>query len=301
MFLKVKYYYFLKKLIGGIAMKILAFGEILWDIFGDDYKIGGAPFNFSAHCAKLGAEMDFVTSVGYDELGLNAVDFIEKYGINTKFVNKSKMKTGRCQVTLNGGIPHYNLVTQVSYDDICLSEDQIFEICNTDYDYLYCGTLALRNKKSADTLFDILGKSVSKLVVDVNIRQNFYTSEILKKLFDRAETIKISREELKTVSTSLELNENQSDFVKEIFATFKNVIRILVTLDKDGALCYLRNGAVIHSKKPENKEVSTVGAGDSFTAAYIFNICNGETEEFALNKAVELSDYVVGFKEAIPD
>ena len=101
-------------------MKILAFGEILWDIFGGEKKIGGAPLNFISHCALLGAETDIVSAVGKDALGKEALEAVKAFGVGTDYVEViKKMPTGYCEVTLDAdGVPSYDLVTDVAYDNI---------------------------------------------------------------------------------------------------------------------------------------------------------------------------------------
>lgn len=282
-------------------MKVLAFGEILWDVFGTERKIGGAPFNFSAHCARLGAEVDYITAVGRDEPGNEALKYIEKYGVSTDFVMRSSLMTGCCNVTLRNGVPNYELVYPTAYDDICITKEFLDEISSRDYDYLYCGTLALRGESSRASLFKICESIDAKLIVDVNIRQSFYSGELLDKLFSRACILKISREELPLAAGCLGFSQEHDSFVSELFGKYGNLSEILLTLDKDGAVCCLKSGERICSEKPKSKAVSTVGAGDSFTAAYLVYSSAGLSHEAALNKAVELSDFVVRFHEAIPE
>jgi len=128
-------------------MKLTVFGEILWDIFDDNKKIGGAPFNFGAHCANLGVNVNVVSAVGDDELGLLAINEAEKLKVNTENIMQVPFKTGRCIVSLNNGTPSYNLVENVAYDNIPTPEKSCFSA-----DALYFGTLAQRNNISKHLL-----------------------------------------------------------------------------------------------------------------------------------------------------
>lgn len=284
--------------------KILSFGEVLWDVYPDKSVIGGAPFNFSAHAVMQGAEVDLISAVGKDELADNTLAEINNKGVGIKYVNISDFDTGYCSVTLDNGIPSYNLVSPVAYDDIKLSDTEIKDIINNNYDYLYVGTLALRNETSFNTFKNLAKDFNGKTICDVNLRQQYYSKELLDYLFNVASIIKISREELSAVTEALNLSADYDNFVKELSIIKPNIEMIVITLDKDGAVAFdLRNSEIksYYSQKPQSKVFSTVGAGDSFFAAFITSYYCGKSLSECLNKAVRVSDYVVTKLEAIPE
>ena len=116
-------------------MIYLVFGEVIWDVYSDKSVIGGAAFNFSAHAALLGADVRFLTGVGDDQAGRDAVKLMREYGIGTEFVQVASKDTGKCIVTLDeNGVPSYNVLTDTAYDNIYVSVELLEKIrgCTID-------------------------------------------------------------------------------------------------------------------------------------------------------------------------
>ncbi len=274
-------------------MKILSFGEILWDVFPDEKKIGGAPFNFAAHCAKLGAESYLVSAVGFDKNGFEALNEAKRLGIKCDYIaTDRKYKTGVCEVSLDNGSPTYNLVRDVAYDHIS-------EILPSgSFDALYFGTLAMRSPDSRRCFEKILKYTKhSEVFFDVNFRGDFYTRELVNTLLRETTILKISSEEIGffgkkgEVNTCLELSKN-----------YPKLKYICLTLGSEGAMVYdCRARTILFSDKPKGKVVSTVGAGDSFSACFLVNLLNKQPISVCLDRAVALSDYVVTQLGAVPD
>ncbi len=274
-------------------MKILSFGEILWDIFPTEKKIGGAPFNFAAHSAKLGAESYMVSAVGSDENGSDALSEIDALGINRKYVHiDRKYATGYCAVTLNNGIPSYDLVRDVAYDHIPY-------VCpNESFDALYMGTLAMRTPDSRRCFEKLLKYTDRKEVFfDVNFRGNFYTRELANSLLRETTILKISDEEIGFFGKGDHIN-----VCLDIAKNNKKLKYICLTLGKDGAMVYdCRNKTVLFSETPKVDAISTVGAGDSFAACFLTSLLSEYKVEQCLDRAVKLSSYVVTQLGAVPD
>ncbi len=134
-------------------MKLIAFGEMLWDIYSDKQSIGGAPLNFAAHFAKHGGEAWLVSAIGNDELGKEALEKIKSWNIETRYISiLSNKETGKCLVKLNDDcIPTYTLLTNVAYD--CIKTP----ILHDEYfDALYFGTLALRSEENLTQLKQLI-------------------------------------------------------------------------------------------------------------------------------------------------
>ena len=133
-------------------MKILAFGEVLWDIYDDERYIGGAPLNFAAHLSMHGEDVYMISSVGNDELGKESIQNIKKLNINTEYISISnKWSTGKCFVTLDENTtPRYDLLCGVAYDYI--SSEKV----EGDFDVLYFGTMALRSEYNISSLKELL-------------------------------------------------------------------------------------------------------------------------------------------------
>lgn len=270
---------------------VLSFGEILWDVFDGKKQLGGAPLNFAAHFAKLGGKADMMSAVGNDALGDEAINAVKSHGVGVEYVARVELPTGRCNITLADGSPHYDLVCPVAYDAIPFCET------SRQYDALYYGTLACRSEASLKTLNRLLKRNdIKERFFDVNIRQNYYTSDLLHHLTSNATVLKVSREEISV------FGKGEPVFVANMLLDrYKNLNAVALTLDKDGAAFIRRGREPVYSQKPTGRVVSTVGGGDSFSAGLLQGLMSGRNDADAVKRAVMLSDYVVTQLGAIPD
>lgn len=277
-------------------MKILSFGEIIWDVYKEEKFIGGAPLNLAAHCSKQGADSFLLSSVGNDDLGKNALNEVEGFNVKTDFVSVNNEKeTGKCIVTLNeNGVPSYNVLTDVAYDYI-KAPDNINEL---QFDVFCFGTLALRSKENLETVKSILKNSdIKKVYCDINIRPPFFSDETIFFALENANILKISDEELSYVTNACGLKELQ-----DIAEKYNNLEFILLTQGEKGATVFdCKNKKTYTENAPKIEVASTVGAGDSFGATFICEYFNTNNIKKSLNKATEISAFVVSKKEAIPE
>ena len=279
-------------------MKLLSFGEVLWDVFPDKAVIGGAPLNFAAHFARLGGESYMLSAVGRDALGENALECLKKWGINTKYVALSDYPTGSCQVTLSeNGIPSYNLLENVAYDYIgCEIED--------NFDLLYFGTLAVNGEGNRASLKKVIEENAFKdIFCDINIRPPFFSRENIEFALNNATVLKISDEELPVILEELKVSATDyKSAVLTLAKQYKNLKIIIITLGEKGSFVYDVLNGEAHSTDSEKVEVvSTVGAGDSFSAAFLYKYTVNASVPDCLAAATRLSAFVVSQLGAIPD
>lgn len=282
-------------------LRILSFGEILFDIRDGSACLGGAPLNFCAHAVRAGAAAAVLSAVGRDDYGRDALAQISGYGIDTRYTAVLDDKiTGRCLVTLNdAGVPKYDLMEGVAYDFIPVPD------IAGQYDVLYFGTLALRSAHNKATLAALLEQNIARDVfVDMNIRPPFYSDESILMGLKHATMLKISDEELPVIAKAI-LGEgaHSADAVAAYIAEhFPNVKLLILTCGADGSAAYdLKTGDVYRCDAVKAKVVSTVGAGDSFCATFIVNFLQGVDTMTALEKASRVSAWVVSQEGAIPD
>ncbi len=280
-------------------MKILAFGEILWDLFPNKSCIGGAPLNFAAHAAKQGSEAYIMSALGEDDLGEEATAFLKEKNINTAYVKKSPLETGKCMVSLDEkGIPHYNLLSGVAWDDI---EGEIKE----DFDIFYFGTLALREDKNLNTVKCVLkNNSFKEIFVDLNIRPPFFSAKTVSFAASNATILKVSDEELPIFLEEADLPAADApQKASEIISKkYNNLKLIIITLGEKGAFCFdVVNNKTYKTEAVKTKVVSTVGAGDSFSASFICEYMKNSNINTCLTFASKVAAFVVSRTEAIPD
>lgn len=282
-------------------MKILSFGEVLWDVYTDKKFIGGAPLNFAAHLAIHGEKVAMLTTVGDDELGSEAAQIIRNFGIDDSYVGVTdKLETGKCLVSLDENqVPSYNLLHNVAYDHIDTS------IGTEKFDILYFGTLALRddyNRKSLSELIE--NNNFREIFVDVNIRPPFYDDKIIDFAAKNATILKISKEELHIILGGMKLNETKSieENIEDISLKFANLKLIILTCGSEGAMVYdCSTQQNYRCAAGKEKPVSTVGAGDSFSAGFLHKFIRGEDISICLAYATKLADFVVSRYDAVPN
>ena len=279
-------------------MKIISFGEIIWDIYPDASHIGGAPLNFAAHAARQGAEAQLVSAVGDDALGAAAREALSHFGVDDSLVSTVVgTPTGQCLVTLDEeSKPHYDLLADAAYDAIS---------CDTmpACDAFVFGTLIQRSEHNRRTLQRLLEQSnFSEVFCDLNIRPPYYDRESVERCLRYATILKVSREELPAVMQLL-YGETPpiEEAIRRLCAEHPNIRLCLITLDCDGALVYDAAAGKTYRREAKPVEVvSTVGAGDSFGAAFLATYLRTKDIGAALQRAVEISAFVVAHKEAVP-
>lgn len=284
-------------------MKILSFGEIIWDVYPNECYIGGAPLNFAAHLVKSGAEAFLLSSVGDDDLGKKALEKINRFHISSALIEVNGDKpTGQCIVTLDQqGIPFYHILSDVAYDYIQFP----LMICSNYFDALSFGTLALRNQRNLSVLKEIIEKgNFGKIYCDLNLRAPFYNKDIVSFCLRNAQIVKLSETELEYVGCNVLQFENDSyeAVMKEVSRHYPTLEVILLTCGENGAYAYIvKEKSMYHCSAAHVNVVSTVGAGDSFGAVFLINYLDGKNVLECLQKATERSAYVISHFEAVPD
>lgn len=283
-------------------MKVLSFGEIIWDIYPDKKCIGGAPLNFSAHVAKNGAESFLLSCVGQDELGKQAKQYLAKFGVKNDFVFECDKQTGVCTVELNNnGVPAYTIVENVAYDNIPFEQ----KVCDNHFDLFCFGSLALRGDNNKKTLQQLLTQgNFAKIYCDVNLRVPFFSKDTIDFCFKNCHIAKVSDNEFDFVSQQV-LNKryaNIQQFAKNLSQAYKNLEVVLLTCGDKGAYAYMPQRDQIYFEPAKKVQVvSTVGAGDCFGAVFVTEYLTGNDVQVYLQKASEKSAYVVSKQDAVPD
>lgn len=279
-------------------MKILAIGEIIFDIFDGEAEIGGAPLNFCAHCAALGADSAIISAVGNDNLGEAALENLGRFGVNTEHVQRNDLPTGQCIVTVKNGNPEYNVLRPVAYDKIQISEEKFVA------DVFAFGTLIQRDETSQNAVKNILsGGTFSEIFCDVNLRPDCYSEESCRLCLENATILKISAEEEPLLREFGFYNDadSEKEIVKSICDKFCNVRLVLYTKGENGSLIYDKAENKFYEIPAVRAEVvSTVGAGDSYSAAFLCEYLKSGNITDAAKAGSALSAIVVSHREAVP-
>ena len=282
-------------------MNTLSIGEILWDIIEDVPHLGGAPFNVSAHLAKMGAKAYVASSVGHDELGERALTQAEELGLHMDYLTKVAYPTGTVPVILNNGQPSYTITENTAWDHLQLSDTQIDHLKTIAWDCIIFGTLAQRtaeNRAMFDQIFD--GIQAKEVFYDVNLRQNYYSKATIESSLKRATIFKLNDEEVDVLAPLLfQKAMNFEDFAQACIQHF-NTKAVCITRGADGVLIVTadKNYDVPGTKVTV---ADTVGAGDSFSAAFMHTYLQSGDFAKAGHVGCQLGAFVASQHGAIPE
>lgn len=278
--------------------KVTAIGEILFDVYPEYKKLGGAPFNFIYHVWKLTGNGKFISRIGNDDEGIEILTFLQKQNFDTAYIqNDVNHPTGAVNVKLDENrIPVFEIIKDRAYDFIELNKRLEELVINSDL--FYFGTLAQRSEITKNTI-QTLGKLSGKVFCDLNIRQNFYSKETIHDSLKLSNVVKLNYEELELVNKML---LNVKGDLKERAQKLLNVYELellCVTMGSEGAYLFDGNNFSHHKTEVENL-VDTVGAGDAYAAMMSLGFLNKWSIEKTNKLASEFAAEICKIEGAIP-
>ncbi|HIY36961.1 MAG TPA: carbohydrate kinase [Candidatus Paraprevotella stercorigallinarum] len=280
---------------------VVGMGEALWDVLPEGKKIGGAPANFAYHVSQFGLSSCVVSAVGNDTLGKEIINNFTSKGLK-QLIFTVPYPTGTVLVDIDqAGIPQYDIKENVAWDNIPYC-DQL-DILAQNTKAVCFGSLAQRNVVSRDTInrfLDVVSRNLDNLIVfDVNLRQGFYNKEILCNSMERCNILKINDEELVTISRMFGYPGIDLQDKCWILLGKYNLKMLILTCGINGSYVFTPGNVSFHPT-PKVEVADTVGAGDSFTAAFIAAILKGKSVTEAHSLAVQTSAFVCTQKGAMP-
>ena len=278
---------------------VVGLGEVLWDVLPEGKKLGGAPANFAYHAGQFGLDTMAVSALGEDKLADETIQQIEDKHLPYA-LPRVPYPTGTVQVELdNEGIPTYNIKENVAWDNIPFTEDirSIAENCRA----VCWGSLAQRNIVSRTSIYKFLEATPDDClkIFDINLRQNFYTKEVIQESVKRCNILKINDEELVLIGRlfgypGLDI-ENKCWLILGKY----DLDMLVLTCGVNGSYVFSA-GNMSYQETPKVTVADTVGAGDSFTGTFCAAILKGKSVEEAHKLAVEVSAYVCPQNGAMP-
>lgn len=278
--------------------KITCFGEILWDVFPSQKKIGGAPLNVAIRLQALDNEVSIISRIGTDKNGQKLLNFLAENGVDTEYVQvDSQYKTGKVKVMLNSkGSASYDIMFPRAWDKIEVTEDATSLVKSSDA-FIY-GSLAVRESISRQSLYAILKQAKYK-IFDVNLREPYYTKEVLIHLMNEADFIKFNDDELFEISKILGSKYNSLEQNIFFISEKTNTKNICVTKGKHGAVL-LYDTQFYYNSGYQIVVVDTVGAGDSFLASLISELLKKVNPQKAIDFACAAGALVAQSEGANP-
>lgn len=281
---------------------VVGMGEALWDMLPDEKKLGGAPANFAYHVSQLGLDSWVVSAVGEDDLGNEILANFQEKQLNVQ-IEPVSYPTGIVQVNLDEkGIPCYEIKEGVAWDNIPFTP--VLENLAQQTEAICFGSLAQRNAVSKETIhrfIDAMPMGDNQLrIFDINLRQHFYNKELIEESLDKCNVLKINDEELEVVSRMFELPDTDLEHKCRNLLNKYKLKMLILTCGVEGSYVFSADRTSF-IETPRVKVADTVGAGDSFTAAFVAAILKGKELREAHQLAVEVSAYVCTQNGAMPE
>jgi len=279
--------------------RAICFGEILYDVFPESERIGGAPLNVASRLSGLGIQTEMISKVGDDEKGEKLISYLKAKNIKTENIAKdSDYTTGVVNVTLSAsGSATYEIEHPVAWDKIEISE--AIKTAVKKADAFIFGSLVCRDEISRNTLFQLLPEAKYR-VFDINLRPPFYEKEVLVKLMNQADFIKFNDDELFEIAEMIGSPYNSLEQNLQYLSEETNTPTICVTKGRHGAVL-LKKGKRFYNSGFKVKVKDTVGAGDSFLASLIVGLLKEEDPQSTLDFACAMGALVAGEEGANPE
>ncbi len=281
---------------------IVGMGEALWDVLPEGKKIGGAPANFAYHVSQFGFDSRVVSAVGNDDLGDEILKVFKEKQLKHQ-LQTVNYPTGTVQVTLDdNGIPCYDIKEGVAWDNIPFTDDLKRLALSTRA--VCFGSLAQRNEVSRISInrfLDTMPDGEGQLkIFDINLRQGFFTKDIIRDSCQRCNVLKINDEELVAISRLFGYPGIDLQDKCWILLAKYNLKMLILTCGTNGSYVFTP-GVVSFQETPKVPVADTVGAGDSFTATFTAALLKGKSVPEAHKLAVEVSAYVCTQSGAMPE
>lgn len=281
--------------------KVVGIGEALWDVLPDGKKLGGAPANFAYHVGQFGLPSCVVSAIGSDNLGRELIQALEEKHLNYEIATVD-YPTGTVAVEVDAaGIPSYDITRDVAWDHIPVTDD-LMELAGNTAAVCF-GSLAQRSPESRATIMSFIdaipAENSALIVFDANLRQDFHTPEILIESMRKSNVLKINDEELVMLARMLELPDATDEEICRIIMERYGLRILILTCGVNGSHVFTADETSF-LPTPKVEVADTVGAGDSFTAAFIASLLRGRSIAEAHRKAVDTSAFVCSSFGAMP-
>ena len=282
---------------------ILVIGEILFDVFPNYRRLGGAPFNFAYHLKKFGFNVRFISRIGMDDAGKEILHKLElaRFNLNDLQVDED-YPTGSVDVQLDGsGAPQFDIISDVAYDYIEYIPEYHSNLIRAAQ-MIYFGSLIQRSEAGCEILQSFISRNTSDRLnlYDINLRPGCYNNVIVKKSLLKTDILKLNADELEELKKMLSLKVSNDDLVYHLMKTH-SIRTVSLTKGESGSALFT-NRACFNSKPPEAiNVVDTVGAGDAYAAMLAAGLLKKWQPEKILERASLFASRVCEIKGAIPD
>lgn len=283
--------------------KILSCGEVLWDLFPDGARFGGAPANFACHAALLGAKVSLLSAVGDDARGREAIAILQGFGLDTSLIRLvADAPTGAVGVTVDAtGKPSFEIRGDAAWDQLAWTPELAARLATVDA--VYFGTLGQRSAMSRSTIQQALQKAKARgipRVLDVNLRRPYFDAALIHDAIGQATVLKLSDDELTEVAAACGLPREDNPIISlRTLLTRHQLDLVAMTRGAAGAILVSATEVVDQPGIP-TVVCDTVGAGDAFTAALVVGLLRGDLLSTNARTACGIAAAVCAQPGAVP-
>jgi fructokinase len=256
--------------------RIVGLGEVLWDHLPGRTCLGGAPANFAYITTLMGDQGIIASRVGEDSPGIEALRRMEELGLNIDYVQTDRQcPTGTVKVQVDGnGLPRFEIAHPAAWDSLKWTED--WQHLADEADAVCFGSLAQRSEESRSTIRHFLNATSpgTVKVFDVNLRQSYYSSQVLTESMKLADIVKLNDEELpKIMSLNKAPHKDELSSAQWLIRTY-NLKLVCITRGGRGSLLVRSKDSSQHPGF-RVRVADTVGSGDAFTAGLVHEYLQG--------------------------
>lgn len=277
---------------------VVGIGELLWDMLPTGKRAGGAPINVVYHASKHCADGYAVSAVGKDRDGDEIIAELQKKHI--KYVlDRNDYPTSKVLVELQNGIPSYTIVEDTAWDHIRPTPEALSLIQKADA--VCYGSLALRHHEARAAIIKLIEAAPEKAIkfFDINLRQNYFSRDLIDTLLQKATILKINDDEIKVIRNLFDFTDSDEDICKKLMRDY-NLQYLAFTAGENYSIIY-SDTEKSYLPTPKVKVEDTVGAGDAFSGTFICSVLHGKTMREAHIAAVETAAFVCTQSGAWPD
>jgi fructokinase len=286
-----------------IAPVIVGLGEVLWDMFPDGARFGGAPANFACCAAGLAREHAHVyiaSAVGREDLGQRAIAAVREHGVQRTLLDELDFPTGRVDVCLDpSGQASYEFAANTAWDNLRWTEDM--DQIARESDAVCFGTLGQRSSQSEDIIRRFVARTSSNCIrlLDINLRPPYWTDRIVLQSLSMANALKLNEDELPIVARVLAIDGSAESLMQQLVARY-NLRWIALTLGPEGSLLMDSTGETSRFVGTPVSVADTVGAGDGFAAALVVGMLHGLPLQVVHRWANDVASFVCTQPGATP-
>jgi fructokinase len=263
--------------------------------------LGGAPCNFAYHASRAGCESFVVSAIGTDGLGKEILSLFDENALDKSYVQQtSDFPTGTVTVSLDAdGIPSYIIHENVAWDNIGWNNS--LETLAKNVDAVCFGSLAQRNPVSQQSILNFLKATQNDClrVFDINLRQAFYSENVIVQSLELSNILKLNEDELPTVAKLLALHGSDDELLAQLMKKFNLKMIALTKGDKGSFLRTEKEQSFM--EVPKVKIADTVGAGDSFTAVIVAGLLQNHDLKTIHENATRVAAFVCTQNGAMPE